>query len=128
MNVHVRGLQDYRLLLGRVLLHLSEYKIVGGCIFTEQGTASGASAVTACFPKEVRITLKGKLPPDAELAYIAKELDLILHSGATRVIDLGSVLFQGARLIGYTFDEGADFPELTLLFCSSDPFLREEAP
>ena len=126
MNVHVKQLQNFRVLVGNVILYMSEYKIVSGCTLSEQGTASGAGTVTACFPKESRITLKGKLPPSVDMMYLARELDVVLHSGVTRALLLGGLSFYGARLIGYTFSEGEDFPELTLLFYSSDPFLRSD--
>lgn len=125
MNMHVRELQDHRVLIGDVMLHFSEYKINGSCLLHEQGTATGDAAVTACFPKGTRITLKGRLAPSTDTAAAVAAVDMVLRSGVKRYLYLGKLICPDARLISYVINEGADFPELTLLFYSSSPLQRE---
>lgn len=125
MSVQVRELQDHRVLIGDVILHFSEYKINGSCFLHEQGTATGDAAVTACFPKGRRITLKGRLASSTDTAAAVAAIDMVLRSGATRYLYLGKLVCPDARLISYVISEGADFPELTLLFYSGSPLQRE---
>lgn len=124
MKLWIRDVQDYTLTVGGVELHMSEYKIAGSCVLSEQGTASGEAAVSACFPKGTVITLKGRLI--GQLAETAVQLDKVLHSGEELVLHLGEIICRHARLIRYTFGEGRELPELMLVFYANDPFGREE--
>lgn len=125
MRVLLRDVQDYTVTLGELVLHMEEYRIAGSCALSEQGTAAGTAAVSACFPKGTRITLKGRIAE--RLAEAAVQLDRVLHSGEAVRLHLGEIVCQNARLIGYTFGEGQEFPALTLVFYADDPFGREGA-
>ncbi|MDE5563893.1 MAG: hypothetical protein K2I93_01955 [Oscillospiraceae bacterium] len=125
MSIDVETLQSYDVLVGAVLLHLSDYKLVGGCMVQEQGTANGTATVTACFPKGTRLTLKGRLAPSTDMAAAAAALDMVLRSGVTRTLRVGKLVYNDARLIGFSFGGGTQAPEVMLLFHTAEALTKE---
>ncbi len=126
MSVAVEMLHSYDVLVGTVLLHLSDYKLVGGCLVQEQGTADGMGVVTACFPKGTRLTLKGRLAPSTDMAEAAAALDMAMRSGAVSTLKVGKLVYDSARLIGYSFSGGVQAPEAVLLFHTTEALTKEE--
>ena len=126
MRTVVLGMKDYAVIVGNVVLHLSEYRLTGSCGIREQGTALGTGAVTACWPKGTRLVLKGKLSDTADIAEIAAALDAKLHSKVTMGVQLGRLLYTDARLIGYSIGEGADVPEVMLMLVTNTVLTVEE--
>lgn len=127
MSIETEALQSYDVLVDGVLLHLSEYKLVGGCLVQEQGTAAGKGTVAACFPKGTRLTLRGRLAPSTDMAAAAAALDMVMRSGVTRILHVGNLVYDEARLIGYSFGGGIQAPEAVLLFHTTQMLTKETA-
>lgn len=124
----LRGMQDLTAVFGDVTLHLYDYQITGGCLLREQGTSEGTAAVASVYPKGTRLTLTGKLVPDAgTVASAAAALDAALRGGTTRTITLGDLVCAAMRLIGYTLSLGEAAVEVKLVFRTDTP-LTEAAP
>lgn len=115
MSLQLRQMSDIPLLVNDILLHLTEYAITGGCLVREQGTAEGTAAVTACYPKGTRLTLKGRLT-DTDTAKAAAALDTILHSGSACTVSIGALVCSELRLVGYALSGGEELPALELVF------------
>ncbi len=126
MSVRLCEMKQYDVVLGDVVLHLSEYRLTGSCGIREQGTALGTGAVMECWPKGTRLVLKGKLSDTADAAEVAAALDAKLRSGLTMGVQLGRLLYMNARLIGYSIGEGYDVPEVTLLLATNTALTVEE--
>lgn len=126
MSLSICGMKQYDVVVGEVVLHLAEYRLTGSCALREQGTAQGTRAVTSCWPKGTRLVLKGKLSGNTDTAEAAAALDAVLRLGTEQELRLGSLLFRDARLIGYGLGEGADVPELMLLFVTDRALITED--
>lgn len=123
MSTEICQMKRYAVSIGETVLYLSAYQLTGSCLVREQGTAAGAGAVTACWPNGTRLMLKGRLADTAPAA----ALDAILRAGTTQTLQLGTIVYSSARLIGYRISEGEDVPELMLLFHTAAA-VTEEVP
>ncbi|MBQ4465388.1 MAG: hypothetical protein II916_05445 [Oscillospiraceae bacterium] len=120
--IYLRGMQDYTLTVGTVTVHLHEYRITGGCLLRETGTAEGAGAVAAIYPKGTRIQLKGcATPPLDQIASVGAALDTLLRDGSTQDVRLGLLKAKDVRLIGYTMELSDTAADLTLVLYTDVP-------
>ncbi|MCR5717438.1 MAG: hypothetical protein K6F80_00170 [Oscillospiraceae bacterium] len=125
--IFIRTMCDHAVTFGSVTLHLQEYRITGGCLLHEQGTADGVSAVAAVYPKGTRIIMKGKLaPPCFNVAQAAAALDAALRGGITRAVQLDALQCTGMRLIGYTLGTQEAAADVTLIFYTQSPLTAVE--
>ncbi len=120
--IYLREMQDYTLTIGTVTVHLHEYRITGGCLLRETGTAEGNGAVAAIYPKGTKIQLKGKAaPPVSQIALVGAALDSMLRDGSTQDVRLGLLKAKDVRLIGYTMELNDTAAELTLVLYTDAP-------
>lgn len=124
----LEGVQDIAVTVGGLVLHLSEYRITGGCLVREQGNAEGTASVAALYPKGTRIMLKGRVaPPQESFAAAGASLDAALRGGEQTELRIGFLTAHNATLIGYTMEQGAFPPELTLVFFTASALEDESA-
>lgn len=116
MTVLLRDMMDVCVTIGSLTLHLSEYKLVGGCAVHEQGTADGKGTMTAHFPKGTKLTLKGRLAPSVDPASAAVAVDRAVHEKTPVSFSIRNLICSDAFVIGFTLTEGTELPEITLLF------------
>lgn len=120
--LYLKGMQDYTVTIGTLVLHLEDFRITGNCTLREYGTAEGNGAVIWAYPRGTRIVLKGRLAPPAEhFAAAGAALDRLLREGTVQSLRIGMLRCRDARLIGYSMQQ-AEFPaELTLVFFTDTP-------
>lgn len=127
--IYLEQMPDLEVTFGTLTLHLSEYRIVGGCLVHEQGTSAGAAAVSAVYPKGTRITLKGRIAvPEPNFAEAGAALDAAVRSGIGRTVTLGTLVCADMRLIGYTLAPMGTAAEVALVFYTQTPLETEEEP
>ena len=127
--MYLEGVQDIAVTVGELTLHLSEYRITGGCLVREQGNAEGTASVAVLYPKGTRITLKGKVAPPLEnYAAVGAALDAVLRGGDQMTLRMGFLTARKAMLIGYTMEQGAFPLELTLVFFTASGLEDESEP